>query len=355
MIWSFCVPGPRVFEMEIPQWESHSVFPARSSGRGCDSFISPVGRIPVISHVCREAREVALKGHGYVMIDVDDKTQTDEDGAPYPPWTPWHAIFPIRFRRDVDIVHLHWHRAYDWHEYLSVPKYPLPSFQWLANQAGAASVNAELLYPFRPDREDPDIRTTIKNADFRYFSPHVLYYVVLAIVQIHMSEKEAAQTGVFGALGEEPIRLVDPRDTATVTKFRDAWRGRQSPAGEEHDVAELFSRAIDAADKYCARVERWRQGLEKAWLWRKCDELGVLENTRAEIWPTKARSRWNVDWTRRELNREHSWVQKQLALMPRFEPALMFRHCNGGCRLPTPPRRPNFSVFPSRRPVFPAR
>ena len=50
--------------------------------------------------------------------------------------------------------------------------------------------------------------------------------MVLAIVPIHMSEnmseKDAAQAGVFGALGEQPIRLVDPRDTTTVAKFRDA-------------------------------------------------------------------------------------------------------------------------------------
>ena len=71
---------------------------------------------------------------------------------------------------------------------------------------------------------------------------------------------------------------------------------------------QFFSRATDRADAYCARVEEWRQGLEKNWLWRKCDELGISEDTRAEIWPTRVRTRWDLDQRYRELNREHPWA-----------------------------------------------
>ena len=83
-----------------------------------------------------------------------------------------------------------------------------------------------------------------------------MYYVVLAIVEIHISAEEAARAGVFGVLGEEPIRLVDPRDTATIAEFRDVWRRHQSesPSSEaEPDVAKLFSTVVDAADAYYAR------------------------------------------------------------------------------------------------------
>ena len=117
-------------------------------------------------------------------------------------------------------------------------------------------------------------------------------------------------------------------------------------------MAEFFSTTVDAADTYCARVEQWRRVLERKWLWRK-GELGIPSATHLEIWPDRSADRgeqdsdgneievprgWNVTWNRgfrRGLVRDHPWVQTQLALMPRFEPALMFRHCvssSGSCQ-----------------------
>ena len=179
----------------------------------------------------------------------------------------------------------------------------------------------------------------------RYFSPDRLYYAVLAIIEIHISAEEAAQAGVFGVLGEQPIRLVDPGDTATVAKVRDVWRRHQSgsPPDKELDVADFFSTAIDGTEGYCARVEQWRRNLEKVWLWYKSRDLDIpreefLPNW-GEAWEEEDSDGndvdppygWLVNWNRQELIREHPWVQTQLALMPRFEPALMFRHCVGWC------------------------
>ncbi|KAK4124101.1 hypothetical protein N657DRAFT_644297 [Parathielavia appendiculata] len=69
------------------------------------------------------------------------------------------------------------------------------------------------------------------------------------MVEIHSSAEEAAQAGVFGVLGEEPIRLGNPRDTAMIAKFRDVWTRHQSgsPSDQERDVSEFFT-AIDDAD-----------------------------------------------------------------------------------------------------------
>jgi hypothetical protein len=268
------------------------------------------------------------------MYVTGEEGQTDEHGVPYPPWTASNANLPVRFRKGFDIVHLHWHGDYDHHDWLGPPPNPLPSFQWLASQAAAASVSAELLHRFDPDGDkNYSLASAIGSKDAKFFDPHVLYYVVLAIVEIHISAEEAAHAGVFGTLGEEPIRLVDPRDTATVARFRDAWRcGRAS--SEEPDVAELFSRVTDAADDYCARVEQWRQELEKKWMWHKCNELRVPEDTHAEIWSDLNQPReLRFDWSRRQLDKGHPWVQTQLAVMPRFEPVLMFRHCTGRCGL----------------------
>jgi hypothetical protein len=247
-------------------------------------------------------------------------------------------------------VHLNWHYGYDLSDWQDNPsEYPWETFQWLANQAAAASVSADLLLPFDPERVDRHNIPSFTEEDILgYFNPRGLYYAVLAIVEIHISAEEPAQAGVFGVLGEEPIQLVDPRDTAKVAKFRDVWARHQpkSPSDKELDVAEFFSSVVDTADVYCARVEHWLQNLEKVWVWYKCLESKIPRATFDEIWPNWAAavdieeaddlqkiipSGWRVNWNLRELNRDHPWVQTQLALMPRFEPALMFRHCVGWC------------------------
>ncbi|KAL2193837.1 hypothetical protein P885DRAFT_44425 [Corynascus similis CBS 632.67] len=333
MIWSFCIPRRQVYEMDLARSEEHLTFPAGAEHPREFRALSS-GRIPIISRVCREARELA---------------QTDEDDVPFPPWDAWNANVPVRLRKGFDIVHLHWHRGYDRHVYFSAAPNPWPSFQWLAKRAAAASLSAESLHPFNYDGNNNAFSpsTTIGYEEVEYFSPQVLYYVVLAIVELHMSDSEAAEAQVFGALGEEPIQLVDPRDTASVRRFRDVWRCRQSRSlSEEPDLAEFFSRAIDSAGAFCERVEQWRQELEKVWMWHKCLQLSVPSDVRAEIWGVPAGQAEvpifgyptfpprPIDWTRRELNRQHPWVQTQLGLMPRFEPALMFRHCNRTCGMP---------------------
>ncbi len=262
----------------------------------------------------------------------------------------------MRLRKGFDVVHLHWNPSYARPVYLPATPNPFPYFQWLSSQAAAASVSAELFHPF----DSASVRSTIDSKDLKYFSPHKLYYVALTIVEIHMTYYEAAYAGVFGRLGEEPIQLVDPRDTATVARFRDVWRRHRLPSEEPH-AAELFSCAVDSAGEYCARVEQWRQELEKAWTWCKCRELGIRGETLSEVWPDPNRPAgppftfpfhfpvlapppFRVDWARRILNREHPWVQAQLALMPRFEPALMFRHCVWMCGLPSRPKHIVFAV-----------
>ncbi|KAG7287634.1 hypothetical protein NEMBOFW57_007147 [Staphylotrichum longicolle] len=328
--------------MDYPLSIHHLTLPAAPPR---ELWSSPPGRPPLVSRVCREARFVALNHHKYVTYDV---WKTDENGTPCPEYlSDWGLNAPVQFRKGFDIVHLNWHKDYVRYDMCNPPGFPWETFQWLANQAAAASVTAGLLLPFEPKRPShwyPSASTTFDRHEMRYFSPHRVYYVVLAMVEIHISAEEAAQAGVFGLLGEEPIQLVDPRDAGTIAKFRDVWRRHQSgsPSDEELDVAEFFSTAVDTTDEWCARVQRWRGYLDKVWLRGKCSELQVPLATYQEIWPDSMVEDeeegyahiphgWLCRWDRRELNREHPWVQTQLALMPRFEPAVMFRHCLGFC------------------------
>lgn len=352
-IWSHCIPGPRVVEMDFPVSDQHLTLPAGSHRA---LWSSPAGRVPLMSRVCREARSVALN---HVQYLTTDEELTDEDSTECPHYyeSDWRVDAPVRLRKGFDIVHLNWHYGYERVDMCNPPQYPWATFQWLVNQAAAASVSADLLLPFDPERRNPYNRSTgFSGEDMKYFDPHRLYYVVLGMVEIHISAEEAAQASVFGVLGEEPIKLVDPRDTVTIAKFRDVWTRHQSGLvqDKELDVAEFFNTVIDDAEAYYARVDQWRQNLEKVWLWNEGNNLGIPLATRREFWPNAQTAAerndqgevpygWALNWNRRELIRDHPWVQTQLALMPRFEPAVMFRHCvssSGSCQK-------NARTFPS--------
>lgn len=349
-IWSYCIPGPRVVEMDYPLSDNHLTLPAGPHTR--ELWSSLAGRAPLVARVCHEARSVALNRVQYVPND----NGTDEDGMPCPLWaSEWGVeLTSLRLRKGVDILHLNWHYGYDHYNQLGPdPPPPWLTFQWLVDRAATVSISADLLLPFDPERGNPYTTfTSFGGEDIWFLGSPRLHYAVLAIVEIHISAEEAAQAGVFGILGEEPIKLVHPRDTVTIAKFRDVWQRHQAglPSSKELDVGEFFSTAIERTENYCARVEQWRQNLDKVWLYRKSFILNIPWEIRKEFFPNWLAATedendydpdsgvqvqiphgWSFDWNRRVLNREHPWVQTQLALMPPFEPAIMFRHCVGWC------------------------
>jgi hypothetical protein len=127
MIWSFCIPGRRVYEMHPAMGDHHSR--GADDGHEGDLRCSPSGLFPIISHVCREAREVALESHVYIRKEG----QLDDDGVPCPEWTTWNENLPVRLRKGFDVVHMHWNPSYSHPIYLPAPLNPLLYFQWLAN------------------------------------------------------------------------------------------------------------------------------------------------------------------------------------------------------------------------------
>lgn len=68
-IWSYCVPGPRVVEMDFPFSDQHLTLPDGGSHR--ELWSSPAGSAPLLSRVCREARSVALHRIQYVINDKE--------------------------------------------------------------------------------------------------------------------------------------------------------------------------------------------------------------------------------------------------------------------------------------------
>ncbi len=236
-----------------------------------------------------------------------------------------HALQPS-LRKGLDIVHFNAQGPgpQNWDQFHS-----------LARQAAAASFDAEMLLPFGSPPPLPPGRV-----DLRYLDQNVLYYLIVTVVEMHILPHAAAHAGVFGHLAEEPIQLIDPHDTAAIARFRDVWASHGPPAHEEPDLARFFARATDpdTTPAYHAKLYGWQRELEAQWLFLKMEELNNLSPaTASEIWHDRL-VLFSAMGTRQVIGRgedgarrDHPWVQEQLAAMPRFEPALMFRH--------VPPRR----------------
>jgi hypothetical protein len=106
----------------------------------------------------------------------------------------WPGDVPaIRLRKGFDILHLNWHYGYERVDMAHSPQYPWATFQWLVNQAAVPSVSlsADLLLPFDHKQRNSYFTKPAFINDIG-FSRDLLYHVVLTIVEIHISAKEAA-------------------------------------------------------------------------------------------------------------------------------------------------------------------
>ncbi|KAK8136754.1 hypothetical protein PG984_004694 [Apiospora sp. TS-2023a] len=329
-IWSLCLPGRRVVEINMPLSMCLST-----------STLEPAtvrsNRLPVISRVCRESREVVFKSAFFVG------GQGGPPGLPrvsHPGELTPYCNHRLWMRRGIDVVHLNWHPDEEMSSAWDCDIDLLEAFRCFAQQASAASISAELLHAFGDHELDGAARCN---------GPQILClcfpcFVVLSRVKIHISDLEAAHSGVFGILGEEPIQLVDPRDTNTIRKFRKAWRSSSCrQLLDEPEVDHFFTSAVDEADIYCASIEQWRAEAEKSWMILRTIR-GRLDCPRSdEVWVGQERPhsqrppgtlQRSTDLRARQLNKENAWVQELLASMPRFDPVIMFRHCNQMCGLP---------------------
>lgn len=177
-------------------------------------------------------------------------------------------------------------------------------------------------------------------------TPPRRYYVVLTMVEMHMSSVDAAFSGLFGRLGEEPVQLVNTTDVDTIRKYRDLWMAKRKPEAEK-GIAAFFAEVIEGTTAYNDKVNKWRGELYKKWLWAHCCHQDLPIELLREIWKGQNRQAWgfyavanlppsdtSIDWMAREVDPEHWWVKQAHKSMPKFEPVFMFRHCDQMCGLP---------------------
>lgn len=165
-------------------------------------------RPPIISRVCRESRNVALKTGA--MLDIT-----------HMPWAHGGADLIDRIRKQWvhhgrhAVVHLHYNTRSDGLNGRVKAQGNLVSL--LRNalvQGGTGSVSKDFLTTHHPDgwKETMDSLEEMRRV-----------MVCRRVVCIHVDAEPAMQSGLFGRLGEERVVMVDALDEDRISRFRDLW------------------------------------------------------------------------------------------------------------------------------------
>lgn len=280
---------------------------------------------PLITRVCHESRGVALENGGLLGDDEDTNA---------PCWLGINSIPRPWLNPNVDIIHLNWDPTYT----VDHPNggNPIPVFLHEAAKSQGASFMAELLHSL-----DPTYSSTIPWKQFNLLEHGGSYFVTLKTVVIHMTSGQAIQSGLFGKLGEEKVKLVDALDTKTINQFKKTLQ-----CLHEGDIGEnKFLDEPNLVTSWPKQVKNWIEDIERLWIWhelhrayREHNEIELPE----ELWLPKSESSElsiGLSATMKErvlnlrANKSHSWVKQVLALMPVLHPVIMFRHCAENCHL----------------------
>lgn len=277
----------------------------------------------MIGHVCQESRSIVL---GLGNIDKNNKRWfAPSRDLPYLHWTP---LLSIEQGYTEDLI--------------------FDDLAFYARHGGVAGIPADRLCDIYPvSRENPDFTEIGKIKE---------YLVAVEVVVLHLPLEMVTQSdsGLFGRLGEEAIKLVDVADTETILEYRDLWASSSSPRRDSEP--EPFFTDLNSLQ---TRVRQWLEEVEGLWLrsqWHRASENGWHGMERPQdIWlgpgvkeDRELKSRLAsqslgepVDDTgfeesmhRFRLNEAHPFVQKVLKEMPSFQPRIMFRHCHRNCHIP---------------------
>jgi hypothetical protein len=223
----------------------------------------------------------------------------------------------------------------------------IPSLEWYADRCCAASIEASFMHYFYIEDGyanwiNPRLDTIAKRKD---------YLVCVEAVVIHASFKAAADSGLFGLLVDAPVQLVDATDVTKIAQFQDLWA-----TNPQRDLTpDSFFRDQKS---FQARLARWCDELRSLWVFnewykaytRKNGWLGIVKPE--EIWLGPRYDEFgserdmllpgclcsdevpkDLDYDLFSPNFDHPFVQQALAVMPRFQPRILFRLCPLDCHI----------------------
>ncbi|KAJ5088755.1 hypothetical protein N7456_012371 [Penicillium angulare] len=233
-IWLLCLPCRVV---EIDQFHDHRDPFAVDEDRGpCKwEYTTKLNqRLPIASQVCQESRYIALQAGKYYSSEV-------------PPDVKWeYMMLTKRFwvDRTHDSIHLNWaprlEPLYDFA--CSLKGSALGYLAYNASQTQGAS----FMFDYIQCKFD-NYKKRIKMEDrLRALRKLQNAAVVMRVVVIHMTLKDARTTGLFGLLGDAPVQIVDVCDEKRQDAFHDLAR---SNCGQFTTVAQDLKRVSPLSDQ----------------------------------------------------------------------------------------------------------
>ncbi|KAH8820703.1 hypothetical protein F5884DRAFT_58522 [Xylogone sp. PMI_703] len=307
-IWRLCLPR-RIVEIDWPDNRTGLIRCDMRRGSRLNT------RYPIITRVCRESRTIAFENGHIMEKDRDPRTAS---------WQPW-SFFPDRwFDPTTDIIHMNWNGFPDASSE-QVESDRLPFFLWKTRKAKHASITVNFLGGFKH-------RTFFgwMNTKYDLAEHHKIYLVTLEIINLHVSRSDAIDSGLFGRLGEEHVKLVDVFDRETISKYHELWL---SP-GQEDRLSEKFFRRAFSTSGVHNWIDDWREGLEANWLSWKVTRLKNMDHIKhptLELWYRREDTDIRNSNIRMVPNKDHPWVKQVIEGMPKFCPVVMFRLCSVKC------------------------
>lgn len=321
-IWKECLPR-RVVEIDIASSMLTDTY--------CDVWSTSLqnARSPLISRVCRESREVAVR-HGVFLRNhlLDILKQPD--------WGTSNMLHDQWVNFETDIVHMHYDESYnddEWPNWGNRFRF----FHSAAKIAAGASITSSLVYDFYTP-------TLFRYNEYYEELCRDEYQVVLKTVHVHLTEDQARRTNLFGITGEEVVKCVDAYNAHAFHALK-----HQVP-DQDKEAKDLFT--LLGAPEFIGLVQSWEQRLEKSWLFTKwADAIG---KRRWVDWPedfVNHHYRVGTVWTQIVMSPPPSmptrgylrhpdtyaivetnpWVMEVLRSRPRFRPVVMFRLCLQDC------------------------
>ncbi|KAJ5355173.1 uncharacterized protein N7496_012385 [Penicillium cataractarum] len=325
-IWEFCLPN-RVVELNHPQWVAQK-------DKCTGTWTSKRNTLPpAISQVSHEARVVATRA-AVRERQIDPQRQI-------------RRTFGFWFQRNRDIVMMY--QKDESGTTIRYNDYPfsVKGMEWLQEKALDTAIYSTMINPWGS-------RAGTLTADpGMHHAPITGWYDPLIIVEtipIHAKEADVRAAGVFGAMADEPIQLVDPADATLLERYR--WLCMDRPGTQTESVIRFFNNFTGGrqqVDNLRQHLDWWvKQGKGRE-LWRKWkaakDEGFAGIEYPESIWKTRTGAEfptlnegvltmWSPDGCVNlnlfSPNEDHPWVKEKLAGAS-FTPRIMFRWCGAEC------------------------
>ncbi|KAH8883325.1 hypothetical protein GQ53DRAFT_811551 [Thozetella sp. PMI_491] len=331
-VWELCLPK-RVAELDQVMIDSFSpetdgIEPECQFAWTSGTNSSP----PVISAVCREARQIAWEAGGALDVQAADPAWGRPEDFESDGGAAYYSMNIIRHPwvdKRTDVLHFNYvpHLSVSYDAYGDAISY----FVDEAYRCQGLSLMAEVLLDFSERiSDDPDYGWT--NAELRPLRRLKECFVTITMVNLHVPRAAASRSGLFGLLGDATIQLVDPYDLNRIRSFYNLWAQESAKFAGPKAAFDLF---LSETAKFHALIKAWSAEVEALWVWSESANWQpsfANSDINSQMWLDWGGGEVDLDGRARKPNREHPEVQRILASKPVFRPMIMFRLCaNPSC------------------------